>query len=205
MPDFDRLFRHCVWVILYIPISKDFSPQSPDSVLGLVGNNGSRSDFGRAEGTSPLCLQIRGREKKRKKTFTVYMRNSITLPICALTKWPHGWLIGWVNAEMLDLLEVWRGSERFVGPLWWEASRSAFSRRGDWLLGRDHRRCGLGWFVVWRWPVNWNRGRRIEGRVDKGKVEQNFVKRWMMWGKRNKRRRNCTQKIPLHSHRNWLS
>lgn len=45
---------------LYVPVSEDLSPQSPDSVLGLVGNDGSKSDFGRVEGTSPLCL-----EKKR--------------------------------------------------------------------------------------------------------------------------------------------
>lgn len=46
---------------VHIPISVDFSPQSPDNVLGLVGSNGSTSGFGRVEGTSPLCLQKLGK------------------------------------------------------------------------------------------------------------------------------------------------
>lgn len=59
----------------YIPASKDFSPQSPDSVVGLAGNTGSKSDFGRVEGNSPLCLQAkekcqedRQKGKLKKKT-----------------------------------------------------------------------------------------------------------------------------------------
>jgi len=46
-----------------VPVSEGFSPQSPDSVLGLVGNDGSKSDFGRMEGTSPLCLQVKERSE----------------------------------------------------------------------------------------------------------------------------------------------
>lgn len=42
---------------MLIPRSEDLSPQSPERVLGLVGGTGSESDFGRREGTSPLCLQ----------------------------------------------------------------------------------------------------------------------------------------------------
>lgn len=53
--------------VLYWPTSEDLSPQSPDSVLGLVGNIGSKSDFGRIEGISPLCLlKKKKREKKTK-------------------------------------------------------------------------------------------------------------------------------------------
>lgn len=72
------------------------------------------------------------------------------------------WTDRWINTDTINLLEAWRGSERLVGPLWWEASRSAFPRKGDRLLGRDNRRCGLGWFVIWRRPVNWNTDRRVK-------------------------------------------
>lgn len=49
----------------YIPTSEDFSPQSPESVLGFVGINGSTSDFGLGEGTSPLCLTKRRNWRKQ--------------------------------------------------------------------------------------------------------------------------------------------
>lgn len=45
-----------------VPVSEGFSPQSPESVLSLLGNDGSNSDFGRTEGISPLCLQSQGEE-----------------------------------------------------------------------------------------------------------------------------------------------
>lgn len=48
-------------VNVLIPRSEDLSPQSPEKVLGLVGGTGSESDFGRVEGTSPLCLQVKER------------------------------------------------------------------------------------------------------------------------------------------------
>lgn len=46
----------------YSPKLVVFSAQSPDSVFGLLGNDGSKSDFGRVCGTSPLCL---GRDKEQ--------------------------------------------------------------------------------------------------------------------------------------------
>lgn len=45
-----------------IPVS-DFSTESADT--GLVRGNGSESDFGRVDGTSPLCLWL------KEKNFTL--------------------------------------------------------------------------------------------------------------------------------------
>lgn len=65
---------------MHIPGSEDLSPQSPERVLGLVGGTGSESDFGRREGTSPLCLQEKHQKankgKKNRITGEMYESDS---------------------------------------------------------------------------------------------------------------------------------
>ncbi|TNN85007.1 hypothetical protein EYF80_004661 [Liparis tanakae] len=51
--------------------------KSPDSVLGLVGNKGSKSDFGLVGGPSPLCLQM-----KRGETFQHERTGLLRPPSC---------------------------------------------------------------------------------------------------------------------------
>lgn len=53
----------------------------------------------------------------------------------------------------VDSLEAWWGNQRLVRPFGGEASWPAFPRRRDRLLGRNHRRCGLGWPGVRQRPL----------------------------------------------------
>lgn len=142
---------------------------------------------------APLhCACNKGKIEDKMEKIVVCTQKK--LPICALQRW-HYCIVNRMffhknmlmllmefilTTDKLDLLEVWWRSERLIRPLWWEDSRSAFPRRGDWFLGWDHWCSRLGWFVIWRGPVHWNGERSVEKRVVQRKGGQILVK-WI-WG-----------------------